>query len=54
MAILDQLQTIVIVMLENRSFDHVLGHLSMSRFGNRKNVAGLVDPEIESRLYQFP
>ena len=32
-------------MLENRSFDHMLGHLSMSRFGNRKNVAGLVDPE---------
>ncbi|SEK68675.1 alkaline phosphatase family protein [Nitrosovibrio tenuis] len=45
MAILDQLQTIVIVMMENRSFDHMLGHLSMARFGNRKDVAGLVDPE---------
>lgn len=45
MAILDQFQTIVIVMMENRSFDHVLGHLSMTRFGNRKDVAGLVDPE---------
>lgn len=45
MAILDQIQTIVIVMMENRSFDHVLGHLSMARFGNRKDVAGLVDPE---------
>ena len=45
MAILDQIQTIVIVMMENRSFDHVLGHLSMARFGNRKDVTGLVDPE---------
>ena len=45
MAILDQIQTVVIVMMENRSFDHVLGHLSMARFGNRKDVARLVDPE---------
>ena len=45
MAALDQFQTIVIVMMENRSFDHVLGHLSMGRFGNRKDVGGLVDPE---------
>lgn len=45
MAILDQIETIVIVMLENRSFDHMLGHLSMARFGNRKDVRGLVDPE---------
>lgn len=45
MAVLDQIDTIVIVMLENRSFDHMLGHLSMARFGNRKDVAGLVDPE---------
>ena len=45
MAILDQLQTIVIVMMENRSFDNMLGHLSMARFGNRKDVAGLIDPE---------
>ena len=45
MAILDQLQTIVIVMMENRSFDNMLGHLSMKRFGNRKDVAGLTEPE---------
>ena len=45
MAALDQFQTIVIVMMENRSFDHVLGHLSMARFGNRKDVEGLVEPE---------
>lgn len=45
MALLDQFQTIVIVMLENRSFDHVLGHLSMARFGGRRDVEGLTDPE---------
>lgn len=45
MAILDQIQTIVIVMMENRSFDNVLGHLSMARFGDRQNVEGLIDPE---------
>jgi len=45
MPILNQIQTIVIVMMENRSFDNVLGHLSMARFGNRKNVEGLIDPE---------
>src|SRR5690348_10993009 len=45
MDVIDQMRTIVIVMLENRSFDNILGNLSMSRFGNRKEVAGLVDPE---------
>lgn len=45
MAMLDQIQTIVIVMMENRSFDHVLGHLSMKRYNNRQDVAGLIDPE---------
>jgi phospholipase C len=45
MAILDQIQTIVVVMLENRSFDNVLGHLSMARFENRKGVEGLTEPE---------
>ncbi len=53
MAILDQLQTIVIVMMENRSFDHVLGHLSMARFGNRKDVAGLIDPELNLDYTNF-
>ena len=45
MATLDQIQTIVVVMMENRSFDHVLGHLSMTRFNKRHGVAGLIDPE---------
>src|SRR5437764_1482045 len=44
MAILDQIDTIAIVMMENRSFDHVLGHLRMPPFGNRQDVEGLVDP----------
>jgi phospholipase C len=50
---IDQLRTIVILMLENRSFDHILGHLSMPRFGNRKNVAGLVDPEVNLDYTNF-
>ena len=45
MAALDQIQTFVVVMFENRSFDNVLGHLSMARFENRKGVEGLTDPE---------
>jgi phospholipase C len=40
---LRQIQTIVVVMMENRSFDHVFGHLSLPPFGNRLDVAGL-DP----------
>ncbi len=34
--------TIVIVMLENRSFDHILGYLRHASFGNRRDVDGLV------------
>jgi phospholipase C len=45
MAMLDQIKTIVIVMMENRSFDNVLGHLSVPAYGNRKDVEGLDDPE---------
>jgi len=40
MANLDQIRTIVIVMMENRSFDHMLGYLSLPPF-NRKDVNGL-------------
>ena len=53
MAILDQIQTIVIVMFENRSFDNVLGHLSMGRFGNRPDLEGLVDPETNPDYTNF-
>jgi phospholipase C len=41
---LDQIQTVVIVVLENRSFDHVFGHLRMPEHGNRADVEGLQDP----------
>ena len=37
---LDQIDTIIFVMLENRSFDHVLGYLALPPF-NRGNVEGL-------------
>ena len=45
MASLADIETIVVVMLENRSFDNVLGHLSHPAFGARSDVEGLLDPE---------
>lgn len=44
----DQVDTLVLVMLENRSFDHVLGHLSLRGIGDRTDVHGLIcldDPD---------
>ncbi|HEY4101826.1 MAG TPA: alkaline phosphatase family protein [Gemmatimonadales bacterium] len=38
---LTDIDTIVIVMLENRSFDHLLGHLSYPPNGNRPDVDGI-------------
>jgi len=44
MAKLDAIKTIVVVMMENRSFDHMLGYLSLPPF-NRTDVNGLkTDP----------
>ncbi len=40
MSNLDQIRTIVLVMMENRSFDHMLGYLSLPPF-NRPGVDGL-------------
>jgi phospholipase C len=40
MAKLDAIKTIVVVMMENRSFDHMLGYLSLPPF-NRTDVDGL-------------
>lgn len=37
--------TIVVVMMENRSFDHVLGYLTSPTFGNRQDVDGIADPK---------
>ena len=40
----DRIKTVVIVMMENRSFDHLLGHLSLEPNG-WKNLEGLkIDP----------
>jgi len=41
---LTAIQTIVIVMLENRSFDHILGHLSYGALANGTAVDGLKEP----------
>jgi phospholipase C len=42
---LSQIKNIVVVMMENRSFDHTLGYLSLNKFG-RSNVEGLKDDPV--------
>lgn len=63
MATLNDIDTIAVVMMENRSFDNVLGHLSHPDFGRRSDIQGLVDPATttlydnfyENRIYKpFP
>jgi phospholipase C len=41
---LDGIDTIVHLMLENRSFDHILGHLSFAQYANGSAVDGLKAP----------
>ena len=41
MADINDVETLVVVMLENRSFDNVLGHLSHPDFGARDDIEGL-------------
>lgn len=53
MAGIDDIDTIVVVMMENRSFDHVLGHLHHPQYGNRADIDGLVDPETTSEYDNF-
>src|SRR5207245_3209584 len=50
MAALDQIRTIVVVIMENRSFDHVLGYLSLPQHGGRRDVDGLVDLDTDPRF----
>jgi phospholipase C len=49
-AALDQIKTIVVVIMENRSFDHVLGYLSLPQYGGRTDVDGLVNPDTDPRF----
>jgi phospholipase C len=35
--------TIVVLIMENRSFDHILGHLRCPLYGNRQEVDGIED-----------
>ncbi len=44
MTSLSRVDTIVIVMLENRSFDHMLGHLSLGAYANGSDADGLTEP----------
>ena len=45
---LNQFDTIIVVMMENRSFDHLLGYLSLPEYG-RTDVDGL-QPEMKNTL----
>jgi len=47
MSVLDQIDTVVAVIMENRSFDHLLGWMSLAEYGGRQDIEGLkggVDP----------
>ncbi len=47
MSDLERIEHVVVVMMENRSFDHMLGWMSLAPFGGRNDVEGLrgdVDP----------
>src|SRR5438445_13742550 len=50
MAALDQIRTIVVVIMENRSFDHVLGYLCLPQHGGRTDVDGLVNLDTDPRF----
>ena len=50
--LLRNVQTIVVVMMENRSFDHVLGYLRHPQCGNRTDVEGIEN--LANPLYQNP
>ena len=53
MSDLDKIKTIVIVMMENRSFDHMLGYLSLAPF-NRADVNGhRIDPAWMKQFANF-
>ncbi|MGH7836396.1 MAG: alkaline phosphatase family protein, partial [Candidatus Binataceae bacterium] len=50
---LDLIDTIVIVMLENRSFDHMLGYLSLPAYGGMQ-LDGIVDDAAWRQKYANP
>jgi phospholipase C len=39
----ERIDTIVVVMMENRSFDHIFGHLGLPGYGERKDLRALAD-----------
>lgn len=50
---IQEIETVVVVMMENRSFDHMLGHLSLEEYGGRSEVEGLRRPfDKYENLYQ--
>jgi phospholipase C len=50
LATLDHISTIVVVMMENRSFDHVFGYLCLPEYGGRTDIDGLVNTGTDPRF----
>jgi phospholipase C len=46
--------TIVILMMENRSFDHLFGSLRLPKYGNRTDVDGITDLEADAYVNISP
>jgi phospholipase C len=53
MAVLDQIDTIVVVMMENRSFDHLMGYLRLPKYGAMA-VDGIQDSAEWRQKYANP
>ncbi|MDB6086817.1 MAG: phospholipase [Gammaproteobacteria bacterium] len=51
-ALRDAVGTIIVVIMENRSFDHMLGHLRFN--GSRPDVDGVVGPDLTAPAYLNP
>ena len=43
---LAQIKTIIVLMMENRSFDHMLGYLRLPAYGGHTNVDGVRDDQV--------
>src|SRR5438132_9668793 len=49
---LANVQHMVLVMLENRSFDHLLGWMSLPQYGNRTDIEGLKG-KVDTRSWEL-
>ena len=50
---LSQIKNIVILMMENRSFDHMLGYLSLPPAGRAEVDGQSLDPRLVAAVHQY-